>query len=173
MQYLFYMDEFELYGGKVTPVRMECKVEHGCIATYKMEINFHQCGAKVFVSEKGIRKVFTLYDLDQEAGGKYAVFDCFESRMRQDGDVMNAPKYIQSTVFKRRMAKTFWRACSVICMLVGVMITAVTMFRGSIGGYTVAAAFMILLGLAAYFNTYRIEDLFPGKSNDYMILKEE
>lgn len=173
MKYLFYMDEFELYGGKATPVHLDGEVEHGCIATYRMEMNLHQCNAKVYVSTKGIRKVFTLYDQEKEPGGKQAVFDCLESRMHQDGDAFNTPKYFQSIVFKRRMAKTFWKICSIICMLVGVMMTTVIKLRGGTGGYAVVAPLVILLGLVAYFNTYRIEDLFPGESNDYKKLKEE
>ena len=167
MKYLFYLDELEFYGGKAEPVSWDCDLKRGCVATYKMCIGFRSCNAKVYVSKKGTRKVLAMGDNETDPGGGNAVYDTFEQRMSQDGDILSTPEYVHSIAFKRGMAKFLWRICCILCMLIGVFMIMATCLFGIGNSYVIIAAIVCLLGLVGFVRTDVVEDMFAGGNADY------
>lgn len=173
MRCVFYIDEFEFYGGKAEPLKWEYDVRHGCVGTYHLTIGARSCNAMVYVSKKGTRKALTLIDDVTDKDGRRAVFDIFEKRMLQDGDSFQIPEYAHSIVFKRSIAKAIWLCLSLILLAMGFVIIITSIIKGEPLYYVVVGMAMMSLAAIFYIGRYKIEDMFIKQNEDYRFLKQQ
>lgn len=173
MRCVFYIDEFEFYGGKAEPVKWEYDLRHGCVGTYHLTIGDRSCNAMVYVSKKGTRKALTLIDDATDKDGRRAVFDIFEKRVLQDGGAFQIPEYAHSIAFKRSIAKAVWLCLSLILLGMGCVMIITSIIKGAPLYHAVVG--MGMLSLAAIFHTgrYKIEDMFIKQNEDYRFLKQQ
>lgn len=172
MKYLFYIDEFEFYGGKSEPIKWEFDFRNGCVATYHLNIGMRQCNAVVYVSKKGTRKVLALSEIPEDPGGQNAVYDIFDYRMSSDGDNFQVPDYVKSNLWTREITKLIWLIIAFVLCGLGIVMAIASYLRGA-WTFALIACAIYLMGFYSYRNRERIEDLFSANDDFEKIMKKK
>lgn len=173
MKHLFYIDEFEFYGGKADPIKWEFDLKRGCVATYNLSIGLRSCDAKVYVSKKGTRKVISLCDNPTDPGGKNAVYDIFDNRMCTDGDKYQIPDFVHCSAFKRAVAKVIWKLLASVLCLMGTIMAIISFIKGDNSLNILIALIIFVLGITGYIHSYWIEDMFSDQNSDYQKIMQK